>query len=213
MARDDDYEAHKRELRLWWTDVLLTASVALIGLSDVITGLGMAYAPTFVSSELTSLTPVCNSSSSSAGEIAASTTRVEFLVAALGAQRLPAGLLLCMLSFYRAFSYSSYLPVNMFFGGLLRFALFGGILSHIVAITATMNLDSGDDSLVFGQLATARLVLSGVAFLVSFWVYDQTPWYKAAHDGYAQPEMGARQAAKGVFDSGESDEGGKITFR
>jgi len=191
---DAEYEQYKRESRLWWTDVLVTAVLVGAGLDDIGGGLTTVFANHWVAESLASMTPVCNDT---ANALADDTVRLG--VVAWGSARLSYGIVLFAVGFYRSYIYSTFLPLNMMYGGVVRLVIVAALIGQGVGIAGAAMLQPLSRSLLMGWPAFVRLSLFGAAFIASFFIYEQTPWYKAAHAGYPQPEPGIREARRGVF--------------
>jgi len=195
MADDAEYQRYKRETRLWWTDVLVTFVLVGSGIDDVGGGLTTVFASPWVAGSLAGMTPVCNATGG-ASPLADDTVRLG--VVAFGAQRLASGILTLAVGFYRAYIYSTFLPLNMMYGGVVRLVLVAGLLGQGVGMVGALLLEPLSRNLVLGWPSFVRLGLYVSAFLASFFIYEQTPWYMAAHAGYPQPEPTIREARRGV---------------
>ena len=193
---DAEYENYKRESRLWWTDVLVTGVLIGGGVDDIGAGLTSVFANQWVAGSLAGMTPVCNETGG-ASPLADDTVRLG--VVAWGSARVTYGIVLFAVGFYRSYIYSTFLPLNMMYGGMVRLVIVASLIGQGVGLGGASTLSPLSHNLLMGWAALVRLGLFGAAFLASFFIYEQTPWYKAAHEGYRQPEPGIREARRGVF--------------
>lgn len=204
---DADYKTWQREQRLWWTDVLVTLVLLGTGIDDVGGGLTTVFASPWVTGTLAGMTPVCNMTWYDGGMLVADRSAddtVRLGVIAWGGARVSAGIVRFAVGFYRSYIYSTYLPLNMMYGGVVRLVIVTAILGEGVSMVAAgVLVEPRSRSLLLGWPAWTRLCTLGAALLASFFIYEQTPWYLAAHAGYPQPEPTIREARRGVFEPTE----------
>ena len=197
---DAEYKTWQREQRLWWTDALVTFVLLGTGIDDIGGGLVTVFASPWVTGTVASMTPVCNGTASS---LADDTVRLG--VVAWGGARVNAGIVRFAVGFYRSYIYSTYLPLNMMYGGVVRLVVVAAVIGEGVAMFAAGFLvEPSSRSLLLGWPAWIRLTALLAALLSSFFIYEQTPWYKAAHVGYPQPPPSVREAQRGVFQPADS---------
>lgn len=191
---DPDYKKWQRETRLWWTDILVTLVLVGAGIDDIVGGMVTVWTPTWVAGSLLGLTPVCNATMHDA----TADDTVRLAMVAWGGARVAFGVVLFAVGFYRTYTYSTYLPLNMMYGGVVRLVLVSTFVGQGVAMLGALRL-SVSSPLFLGWLSSIRLGMIAVAIAASFCIYEQTPWYQSAHEGYPQPEPQLAEARRGIF--------------
>ena len=188
---DAEYKNWQREQRLWWTDVLVTLVIVSTGIDDVGGGLDCVCEPLGHRQHCQHDARVQRHSQR------AGRRHVRLGVVAWAA-RVSAGIVRFAVGFYRSYICSTYLPLNdvrwcRAIGH--RVAILG---EGVAMLSAAFMLDPLSSLLWVGPVDRMGALIA--AFLASFFIYEQTPWYKAAHDGYPQPEPSVREAQRGIFE-------------
>jgi len=203
---DAEYKNWQREQRLWWTDVLVTLVILGTAIDDIGGGLTTVFSSAWVTGSIASMTPVCNGT-----DVKAADDTVRLGVIAWGGARVSCGIVRFAVGFYRSYIYSTYLPRNMMYGGMVRLVIVSAILGEGMAMLgAAFMIDPLSRSLLLGWPQWVRFGAFAAAFLASFFIYEQTPWYKAAHEGYPQPEPSVREARRGVFQAAAGPRSGGL---